>query len=123
MKDQGTISLNEECLFCEIARGEKKEKIVAEDERYLAFPDANPSAPVHLLIIPRAHIGINGGAGEKEHVLDGVLSFAREVAKKMGVGDSYKLLMNAGCSATKTPNHVHVHLIGGWKSPTEVRHF
>lgn len=122
MKDQRTIGLKKECLFCDIAEGKKEEKIVAQNERYLAFPDANPSAPVHLLIIPRVHIGINGGAEEKKHALDGILSFAREVAKKMGIGSSYKLLVNAGYSATKTPDHVHVHLVGGWKSPTEVRH-
>jgi histidine triad (HIT) family protein len=111
------------CLFCGIASGKREEKIVYEDERFVVFHDIDPSAPVHLLIIPREHVSIRGSeVGKKEAILGSVFTLARDIAEKMGVGDSYKLLVNAGHSATVSPDHLHVHLIGGWKSPTKVEY-
>ncbi len=114
-----------DCLFCDIAKKKKKEEILYEDDTFIAFADANPSAPTHLLIIPKAHVGISGedvDVDERCGVSCKVFAVARKIAEKMGVLDSYKLLVNAGYSATETPNHLHVHLIGGWQSPTKVRH-
>lgn len=111
------------CIFCEIANKKKKEEIVFEDAEFIAFKDTNPSAPVHLLIIPKKHVGIGSCDMEgKSDVCGKIFPLAREIAQEMGVADSYKLVMNAGYSASETPDHLHVHLIGGWKSPTEVRH-
>ena len=46
----------ESCLFCRIVRGEIPAAIVMQDDHCLAFRDINPQAPLHLLIIPKAHI-------------------------------------------------------------------
>ncbi|OGC37666.1 hypothetical protein A2V54_00770 [candidate division WWE3 bacterium RBG_19FT_COMBO_53_11] len=118
-----TLNPKGECLFCDIVSGKREEKIVYEDERFMAFHDINPSAPVHFLIIPKEHISIKSSeVGKKEAILGSVFTLARDIAEKMGVGDSYKLLVNAGQSATVSPDHLHVHLIGGWKSPTKVEY-
>lgn len=122
MKHMGMIKPEVDCLFCDVAAGKKEENVVYEDDNFVAFEDANPSAPVHLLIIPRRHVGLSGDVAAKEEILPRAFGIAREIAKKMGVEGSYKLLVNAGHSATVSPDHVHVHLIGGWKSPTDVRH-
>jgi len=47
----------ENCIFCKIGRGEIPSKKVYEDESVLAFQDINAQAPVHVLIIPKKHIG------------------------------------------------------------------
>ena len=44
-----------DCIFCMIGRGEIPATIVYEDEHVVAFDDIAPQAPVHTLIIPRAH--------------------------------------------------------------------
>ena len=44
------------CLFCKMVAGEIKPDIVFEDDNVLAFRDINPQAPVHILIVPKAHI-------------------------------------------------------------------
>jgi histidine triad (HIT) family protein len=44
------------CVFCRIARREAPARIVWEDDRFLAFLDARPIAPGHLLLIPREHV-------------------------------------------------------------------
>jgi len=123
MKHQKTIKAEKECLFCEIAAGKKGEKVEFENEEFIVVHDIKPSAAVHLLIIPREHIGPMGGdLSKRGNVMGKLFTLARQIAKKTGVEVSYKLVMNAGHSATVDPDHIHVHLIGGWESPTEVRH-
>ena len=46
-----------DCVFCKIAAGEIPSTAVYQDELAYAFADINPKAPVHVLIIPREHIG------------------------------------------------------------------
>ena len=46
-----------DCLFCKIVAGEIPSKKVYEDDQVLAFYDIAPQAPVHVLVIPKAHIG------------------------------------------------------------------
>ena len=46
-----------DCLFCKIAAGEIPCNKVYEDDRILAFHDISPQAPVHVLVIPKEHIG------------------------------------------------------------------
>ena len=45
-----------DCLFCKMVAGEIKPDIVFEDDEVLAFRDVNPQAPMHVLVIPKAHI-------------------------------------------------------------------
>ena len=44
------------CIFCRIARGEVPSTKVYEDDAMLAFHDIHPQAPVHFMVIPKAHI-------------------------------------------------------------------
>ena len=45
-----------DCLFCRIIAGEIPSKKLYEDDDVLAFYDIDPQAPVHFLVIPKAHI-------------------------------------------------------------------
>ena len=44
------------CLFCRIVAGEIPAAKVYEDDELLAFDDINPQAPMHVLVVPKAHI-------------------------------------------------------------------
>lgn len=112
------------CIFCDIANKKKAAKIVHEDDKFVVFHDAKPSAPVHLLIVPKEHLELTGGDLDKRAAILGkVFALSRKVAKDAGILESgYKLVMNAGYGAGQTIDHLHIHLIGGWKSPIEVRH-
>ena len=46
----------EDCLFCKIAAGEIPSTKVYEDDHWFAFRILTPSAPVHVLLIPRQHV-------------------------------------------------------------------
>ena len=44
-----------DCIFCKIANGEIPSDFLYEDENVVAFNDLNPQAPVHVLVVPKAH--------------------------------------------------------------------
>ncbi len=62
-----------DCVFCKIAAGEIPSTAVYQDELAYAFADINPKAPVHVLIIPREHIGSLAEAGSDKRALLGHL--------------------------------------------------
>jgi len=43
------------CVFCKIVAGQIPSRKLYEDDEFLAFHDIAPWAPVHFLIIPKAH--------------------------------------------------------------------
>lgn len=45
-----------DCVFCKIVEGTLPSSKVYEDELVVAFWDAHPAAPIHILIVPRTHI-------------------------------------------------------------------
>ncbi len=45
----------DDCIFCQIVAGDIPSRTVYEDDDVLAFLDANPLAPGHTLVIPKAH--------------------------------------------------------------------
>ena len=103
------------CLFCRIISGEIPARIVHEDERYVAFHDVNPQAPVHILIIPKRHIeGLNDLETGDESLVGGVPVLARDLARENGLLDTgYRLVANSGPDAGQSVFHLHFHLLGG----------
>ena len=103
-----------DCIFCRIAAGEIPSEMVYQDEQLVAFRDLNPQAPVHILIIPRAHLASLADA-RPEHgpVLGQVLLAAGEIARQEGIAEGYRVVNNCGESAGQTVFHVHFHVLGG----------
>jgi histidine triad (HIT) family protein len=103
----------DDCLFCRIVRKELPVALVAEDEHSIAFRDINPQAPVHVLVIPRAHVASLDTANDAEMI--GRLSLmAAQIARAEGVSErGYRTVMNTNSAAGQTVFHVHLHLLGG----------
>lgn len=102
----------EGCIFCKIARGEIPSAKVYEDERVLAFRDIDPKAPVHALIVPKAHFASVLGADAQ--TVGALFEAAKEVAKALGVAESgFRLVVNTGRDGGQSVEHLHVHLLGG----------
>ena len=103
----------DECIFCKIAQGKIPVKRLAEDEEFLAFPDVEPQAPVHVLVIPKKHVPTL--LDVKDWSLLGRLhAFALRVARDQGIADSgFRVLINTGPDGVQTVGHVHLHLLGG----------
>jgi histidine triad (HIT) family protein len=106
--------VDNDCLFCRIAAGEIPATVVHETATTLAFRDIDPKAPVHILVIPRAHHrDVVALAGDPQAAAD-VLATAAAVAEAEGLtGDGFRLIFNTGSHGGQEVFHVHAHLVGG----------
>jgi histidine triad (HIT) family protein len=90
-------------------------QIVYEDDEFLAFKDINPVAPVHVLLIPKTHLGslLEAGAPQSGLVARLLLT-ASQVARQLGVAeDGFRTVINTGDNGGQTVQHLHLHLMGG----------
>jgi len=102
------------CTFCKIIEGKIPSTSVYQDELGCAFADINPKAPVHVLVVPREHIGSLAEADKDNRELLGHLLWAAaEIARKKGLGNGYRIVVNTGQDAGQTVDHLHLHLLGG----------
>ena len=103
-----------DCLFCKIAAGVIPVTRVYENEFVLAFPDINPQAPVHILIIPKRHFGSLVQITSTETELLGELLVAvNKIAQQQNLGDGFRTVINTGADGGQTVEHLHLHLLGG----------
>ncbi len=102
-----------DCIFCKIAAGEIPSKKVYEDEQILAFYDIEPKAPVHVLVIPKAHIaGASEITAENAAVVGHIFATIPCIAATLGITD-YRVVTNNGADAGQTVHHLHFHILGG----------
>ena len=102
------------CLFCKIAAGEIPATVVYQDATCLAFVDIDPRSPVHLLIIPRRHIGsLATVESADEPLLGHLLWVAANLAAKKDLAEGFRVVMNTGMDGGQTVAHLHLHLLGG----------
>jgi len=104
-----------DCIFCKIVAGEIPSKIVYQDESVIAFPDVNPLAPTHLLIIPRKHIHSMAELAEDDsELVAAMVKVANQLARSQGIsGSGYRLVTNSGVQGGQGVPHLHWHLLGG----------
>jgi histidine triad (HIT) family protein len=101
-------------IFGKIIQREIPADIVYEDELCLAFRDVNPQAPTHVLVIPKREIPRLADAGDADQDLLGHLMLAAgRVARQLGVGDAFRLVVNNGADAGQSVFHLHLHILAG----------
>lgn len=93
-------------------------EIVYEDDKIIAFKDVHPVAPVHILIVPKKHIPSVDHLEAKDKDLIGDLFLATQrIAREISLAKiGYKLAFNVGRGGGQIIDHLHLHLLGGWKS-------
>ena len=102
------------CIFCKIVKKEIPAKVVFEDENVLAFHDLNPQAPVHVLVIPKAHIpSCDAVTAENSDAVKAVFEAIPKVAGLLGLADGYRVITNVGEHGCQTVKHLHFHILGG----------
>lgn len=105
-----------DCLFCKIAAGEIPSTKVYEDDICLAFNDINPQAPVHFLVIPKAHAAssVSEINADNSAVVAHIFEVIAKVTAEKGI-ESYRVVTNIGSDAGQTVHHIHFHVLGGTK--------
>ena len=103
----------ESCLFCRIARREIPARLAAETDDCVAFHDVNPQAPLHVLVIPKAHVPSLNEAADAS-MIGKLALLAAEIAKREGFAErGYRTVINTNADAGQTVFHVHLHLLAG----------
>jgi histidine triad (HIT) family protein len=102
------------CIFCKIVRGEIPAQKIYEDAEVLAFPDIRPQAPVHLLVIPKAHVAtLYDAQPAHQTALGKMLAVAGRLAREAGAADGFRSIINTGRVGHQEVYHVHMHVLGG----------
>ncbi|HWO94602.1 MAG TPA: histidine triad nucleotide-binding protein [Dehalococcoidia bacterium] len=104
-----------ECLFCRMADGQMDVAKLHDDSLVFAIRDINPRAPVHIMVIPKAHIPTARDLSEADgQLLARMFTVANLMADKEGIGErGYRLAINCGDDAGMSISHLHLHLLGG----------
>ena len=105
--------MSDSCIFCRIARGEIPASRVAENDVALAFRDTNPQAPVHVLVVPKAHVADVVTLPSVAGLWNRMLELALQVATIEGLSAGFRLVVNHGVDGGRTVDHVHIHVLGG----------
>ncbi|XP_016356586.1 histidine triad nucleotide-binding protein 2, mitochondrial-like [Sinocyclocheilus anshuiensis] len=80
--------------------------IIYEDDKCLA--------PVHFLVIPRIPIPrISEAHDDDASLLGHLLIVAKNVAKKEGLDEGYRVVINDGKNGAQSVYHLHIHGLGG----------
>lgn len=106
------------CIFCKIAAGQIPAKVIYEDDDIIAFDDINPWAPVHFLMIPKAHIPSMAQLTPEHAPLMGkIMTLAPKLALEKGCDPypqgGFRVLVNTGEHGRQEVHHLHVHVMGG----------
>jgi histidine triad (HIT) family protein len=95
--------------------GEIPVKPVYEDQNLMIIEDINPQAPLHVLVIPKAHIAsLNDLAAEHDELVGSMLRRAAAIAKDRGYSErGFRTVFNTNREAGQTVFHIHLHLLAG----------
>ena len=112
----------DDCLFCKIIKKEIPSKVVYEDDTVLTFRDINPVAPVHILVIPKKHIGsLVELTNEDEAIVGKIYTIINKIAKQEGIAEKgFRVIVNCGEDGGQEVKHLHFHLLGGKKLGTKI---
>jgi len=106
-----------DCIFCKIINKEMPADLVYEDEKFLVIKDIKPLAPIHLLLITKKHIpSVDHLTVDDKELIGELVLLAQKIAREQSVSQTgYKIGFNVGKGGGQIINHLHLHLLGGWK--------
>ncbi len=101
------------CIFCKIVSKEIPANLLVETNDVIAFPDLNPQAPTHILIVPKLHVENAAELAESApSVLPEIFKAAKKLSDELGL-IGYRTVFNTGAEAGQSVFHAHLHLLGG----------
>ena len=106
---------SQDCIFCKIGSGEIPSEKVFDDGTAFAIRDLYPKAPVHVLLIPYAHVeALTDASDDQRAAAAHCLAVAPTVAEQAGVSSrGYRMVVNQGPESGQEVPHFHLHLLGG----------
>jgi diadenosine tetraphosphate (Ap4A) HIT family hydrolase len=101
-------------IFAKILEGQIQCNKIYEDDDVLAFHDAFPRAPVHVLVIPKKKYTDYSDFIQNASAcyVAGFFAKVHKVVELLGL-KSFRLLNNQGSVSGQSVFHFHVHILGG----------
>jgi histidine triad (HIT) family protein len=104
--------MSDQCVFCEILRGNEPASFTYQDDTVVAFMDVQPITHGHMLVVPREHAVLMADLNETVamrsfRVARQLASVARARLGATGVN----LFVADGETAFQDVPHFHVHVI------------
>lgn len=99
-----------DCIFCKIIEGEIPSHKIYEDDKILAFLDANPVSKGHTLVIPKRHVENIHEAEGMNYMWDGLVKVSNNV-KEAFKPEGVNIKQNNGEIAGQEVFHLHFHII------------
>jgi histidine triad (HIT) family protein len=105
-----------DCIFCKIANGTIPSTKVYEDDRFFAFRDIDPKAPVHILVVPKAHVANALEGAAQPGLMEGLMEASAKIARQEGLeAGGFRFVINTGADGGQSVGHLHLHILGGRK--------
>ena len=103
-----------DCLFCRMGAGEIPVTPVDDDESLIVIEDIKPEAPLHVLVIPKAHIpSLNDLTAEHDALVGSMVRRAAAIARngarigtdrsRLRIVTTSSIRTNMTPQATRTP--------------------
>jgi histidine triad (HIT) family protein len=101
-------------LFEKIIDREIPATFVHEDDQCIVIRDINPTAPLHVLVIPRKPMPrLCDAVPEDQSLLGHLMMVATKVATDEGYGEAFRVVVNNGAGSGQSVFHLHLHVIAG----------
>lgn len=108
------------CPFCKIERLINKDRIVYQDDTWIAIYDNYPVSQGHVLLIPKRHVETFFNLNMVEFGSLGVtIGIIKMILDKKFHPDGYNIGANCGEVAGQTVMHCHIHIIPRYKGDME----
>ena len=100
------------CIFCEIVKGQAKSWKIYENESVYAFLDIQPANPYHTLVIPKNHYKNIYDIPEDD--LKAVITVLKKITtlfqEKLGI-HNVQIINSSGTEAQQDVFHFHFHIL------------
>lgn len=104
--------MGDDSIFTKIVNGEIPARVVYEDETTMAFLDANPLAPGHTLVIPKAEYErLNDVPDDVAADLYATIHDLVPAIEASVDADATTVAFNNGEAAGQAVPHVHCHVV------------
>lgn len=104
----------EDCIFCQVIRGELPTTKLFENDRIIVIKDIHPVSEFHVLAIPKDHIDDFHNVRSNETYL-ALMSVLNKMIEEHGLmGKGYRIETNGG--GAQIIDHLHMHLISPFAS-------
>lgn len=101
-----------DCIFCKIANGGSKEKIIYENDNFFSIPDVNPLVEGHSLVISKKHfeniLDLPDSLGSE--FLDCVKKTSLKLLEEFNA-EGFNLINNTKEVAGQVVPHFHLHIL------------